>query len=161
MTLRGDTAYSQTEYVDGWDEQGVEFVFGYGAHKNIVDEAESLPESDWSLLERKGYEIKTVPRACPVNVRDRIVEQREYTNIHLVDEHYAEFEYQPTQSRNKYRMVVVRKTLTHEKGQKLLFVGIVASSTSRTSETSLRVKSFGSRTRVVIRRGCSEYRKLK
>ncbi len=122
VTLRGDTDFSQTRFLDGWDEQGVEFVFGYANYENVVELADSVPESDWVPLERGNrYKIKTAPRARPTNTRDRVVTEREYRNIHLVEERVSEFEYQPTECKKKYRMVVVRKLLTHEKGQKLLF----------------------------------------
>jgi len=120
-TLRGDTDFSQTTYLDGWDQQGVEFVFGYACYENLQKRADSLPDSSWSLLERKGYEIKTAPRSRPANVRDRAVKRREYKNIRLEEEHYAEFDYQPTKCDKSYRMIVVRKLLTHERGETLLF----------------------------------------
>jgi hypothetical protein len=122
VTLRGDTDFSQTNYLDGWDENGVNFVFGYDAYANLVESADSLPDSAWQLLERQErYQIRTAPRARPENVRDRVVTEREYHNIHLVHEHVSEFEYRPRKCRKAYRMVVVRKLLTHEKGQELLF----------------------------------------
>lgn len=122
VTLRGDTDFSQTNYLDGWDESGVNFVFGYAAYANVIELADSLPDSAWQLLEREQrYQIRTAPRAQPENVRDRVVAEREYHNIHLVHEHVSEFEYRPCKCRRSYRMVVVRKLLTHEKGQELLF----------------------------------------
>ncbi|MCB9591136.1 MAG: transposase [Sandaracinaceae bacterium] len=36
ILLRGDTDFSQTEHLDGWDADGVRFVFGYDAHKTLV-----------------------------------------------------------------------------------------------------------------------------
>jgi hypothetical protein len=121
VTLRGDTDFSQTSYLDGWEKAGVEFVFGYDAYENLVKNADSLQDSAWSLLKRAGYEIKTQPRARPENVRERVVREREFPNIHLIQEHVAEFDYSPTACNNTYRMVVVRKLLSHEKGQKVLF----------------------------------------
>lgn len=121
VTLRGDTDFSQTTYLDGWDDDGVSFVFGYGAYENIVAIADSLQEGEWSPLEREGYEIKTAPRARPVNVREECVIEREYRNIQLEEEHYSEFPYRPTKCGREYRMVVVRKRLNIMKGQKLLF----------------------------------------
>jgi len=120
-TLRGDTDYSQTAYLDGWDRKGVEFVFGYACYENLKGCADSLPDSAWTPLERKGYEIKTAPRLRPENVRDRVVKQREYRNIRLEEEHFAEFDYQPSKCDKPYRMVVVRKLLTIERGENLLF----------------------------------------
>lgn len=122
VTLRGDTDFKQTDYLDGWDDDGVNFVFGYPAYANVVEQADSLSKSAWKLLERDNkYEIRTAPRACPTNVRDRVVTERGYHNIHLVHEHVSEFAYRPGKCSRYYRMVVVRKLLTHEKGQELLF----------------------------------------
>lgn len=122
VTLRGDTDFSQTRFLDGWHKHGVEFVFGYQAAETLVERADSLQESAWKLLERDGrYEIKTAPRTRPTNVREQAVIDSEYHNIHLVHEHVSEFEYQPKACKNTYRMVVVRKLVTHERGHKLLF----------------------------------------
>jgi len=122
VTLRGDTDFSQTKYLDGWDRDGIEFVFGYEVAPNLRGIADSLPKSAWSKLNREDrYEIRTQPRSRPENVRERIVREREYHNIHLLEEHVAEFDYCPTACTKEYRMVVVRKLLSHEKGQKFLF----------------------------------------
>jgi hypothetical protein len=94
VTLRGDTDFSQTKFLDGWDESGVEFVFGYEAAPNLVETANCLPNSSWAKLNRENrYEIKTQPRSRPENVRERKVREREYHNIHLLEEHVAEFDY--------------------------------------------------------------------
>jgi hypothetical protein len=122
VTLRGDSDFSQTKFLDGWDEKGVEFVFGYDSAPNLVAEADSLADSAWSKLNRENrYEIKTQPRSRPENVRDRVVQEREYLKIHLLEEHVAEFDYCPTACAKDYRMVVVRKLLSYERGQKVLF----------------------------------------
>ncbi len=120
-TFRGDTDFSQTEYLDGWNQRGIEFVFGYACYANLRERADSLPSTAWTRLERKGYEIKTAPRQRPENVRDRVVKQRGYKNIRLEEEHYAEFDYRPAKCCESYRMVVVRKTLIIEQGEQLLF----------------------------------------
>lgn len=49
------------------------------------------------------------------------MKQREYKNTRLEEEHYAEFDYQPSKCDKPYRMVVVRKLLTIERGEQLLF----------------------------------------
>lgn len=123
VTLRGDTDFSQTRYLDGWDERGVKFVFGYAAYENLVEQADSLPNAAWRPLERGDrYQIKTAPRYRPANAKERTVIEREYRNIHLAEEHVSEFDYRPRKKcRQDYRMVVVRKLLTHERGQELLF----------------------------------------
>lgn len=121
VTLRGDTDFSQASRLDGWNERGVEFVFGYDRRENLLEMADSLPEPEWSLLERDGYDINTQARYRPDNVRERVVCEREFHNILLIQEHVAEFDYSPSACQNSYRMVVVRKLLSHEKGQKILF----------------------------------------
>jgi len=54
-------------------------------------------------------------------VKERIVRQREFENIRLQGEDVAEIGYRPTQCRKIYRLVVVRKNLTVEKGERALF----------------------------------------
>lgn len=122
VLLRGDTDFSQTQHLDRWNRQGVQFVFGYDAAKNLVEKAESLPESAWKRLERQPrYEVKTEPRTPRANVKAAIVEQKEYLNFHLVKEEVAEFPYMPSACEANYRMVVLKKTITVERGQKLLY----------------------------------------
>lgn len=122
ITLRGDTDFTQTKHLDRWDDEHVRFVFGIDAMSNLVDKANALPESDWAPLSRPPkYSVKTEPRRRPENVKDRIVQEREFENKRLISEHVAEFSYSPTRCRNTYRIVVVRKNLTVEKGELVLF----------------------------------------
>ena len=111
IVLRGDTDFSQTAYLDGWDEQAdVIFVFGYDCCKTLRNLAEDLPNTAWKRLSRPArYEIKTTPRIRPEPVKQPIIEERRFKDIRLVDEWVAEFPYQPTACRQAYRMVVVRK----------------------------------------------------
>lgn len=126
VTLRGDTDFSQTEYLDGWDESGVRFVFGYDCHTNLVKEAESLPSKAWKVLERKPkYEIQTSPRAKPRRVKEEIVRERGYRNINLIQEDVAEFDYSPSRCEKTYRMVALKKLVTIERGQEVLFPEVV------------------------------------
>lgn len=122
VLLRGDTDFSQTQHLDRWHEQKVQFVFGYDAHQTLVLHAEALPEASWARLERvERHELKTEPRAPRDNVKAAIIEQKEYLNFHLVKEDIAEFDYQPTACKTSYRMIALRKTITVERGQKLLY----------------------------------------
>ena len=122
IVLRGDTAFSQSDKLGSWDDDGVTFYFGYKAMPNLEEIADELPKSAWhKLLRPPRYEVKTDPRAKPVNVKARIVRRREYEVLRLKNEHYAEFEYQPTECDRPYRMIVLRKTIAHEKGQRRLF----------------------------------------
>ena len=122
ILLRGDTDFSQTAYLDGWDAQGVRFIFGLDAMPNLVEIAQNLPESDWDRLDRPApYEVQTEPRRRRENVKEQIVVAREFTNIRLEGEQVAEFAYSPTACEQSYRVVVVRKNLSVEKGQQRLF----------------------------------------
>ena len=122
ITLRGDTDFTQTEHLDRWDEEGVQFVFGIDAMPNLYELAENLPKTAWKRLERPpAYDVKTARRQRPENVKQRIVEQREFENIRLAGEWVAEFDYRPVKCRKTYRVVVVWKDLEVLQGQKKLF----------------------------------------
>jgi hypothetical protein len=122
ILLRGDTDFSQTEHLDRWDQAGVEFIFGIDAMANLVRIAESLPENGWQRLERPAkYTVQTTPRERPENVKEQIVREREFKNIRLTSEDVASFAYRPTACRKTYRVVVVRKNLSVEKGEEVLF----------------------------------------
>jgi len=127
VLLRGDTDFSQTEHLDRWNADGrVRFIFGYDAMANVVALAEHLPERAWRELERPPrYTVQTEPRQRPDHVKEQIVVTRQFENQRLQSEEVAEFNYRPTACQESYRMVVVRKNISVEKGEKLLFDRIV------------------------------------
>jgi hypothetical protein len=127
VLLRGDTKFSQTEYLDGWaDDPRVHFIFGYEAKTNLKAIAAELPAGAWRPLQRPArYTVKTQPRVRPDNVKEAVVVAREFANKRLQSEEVAEFNYQPTACARTYRMVVVKKNISVEKGEKLLFDEIV------------------------------------
>jgi hypothetical protein len=121
IMLRGDTDFSQTEYLDGWNQEGVRFLFGIDAMPNLYDIAESLPDSDYVQLDRPAkYEVKTVPREKPQNVKQQVVEEREFRNIDLLNEHVAETTYRPVNCKQDYRLIILSKELEISKGRRLL-----------------------------------------
>jgi hypothetical protein len=122
ILIRGDTDFSQTMHLDRWDRQGVRFIFGINAMPNLIEIADNLPEGLWGLFLRPAkYRVKTQPRTRPANVREQIVVDRQYENIRLQSEHVAEFDYRPTKCNKTYRIVVLRKNLSVERGEKVLF----------------------------------------
>ena len=122
VRLRGDTDFSQTEYLDGWDEDQVTFVFGMDAQANLYEIAENLAPEAWSVLHRKPrYDVKTSTRARRRNVKQDVVERREFKDIRLAKEHVAEFSYRPVACNRDYRMVAVWKDLEVYQGQQKLF----------------------------------------
>ena len=123
ILLRGDTDFSQTRHLDRWNAQpDVRFIFGMDAMKNLKARADDLPESAWTRLIRpEGHRAKTEPRERPRNVKEQIVRDRAFQNTRLVSEDVAECDYQPTACRETYRLVMVRKNLSVEKGEAVLF----------------------------------------
>jgi Transposase DDE domain group 1 len=122
VLLRGDTDFSQTRHLDRWDSDGVQFVFGYDACPNLVETAASLPETAWKCFARPAtYDVKTEPRTPRDNVKEAIVEEKEYLNYYLVKEDVAEFPYRPSACKKRYRMIALRKTISVERGQRMLY----------------------------------------
>ena len=122
IVLRGDTDFSQTAYLDGWHDRGWQFTFGMDASKPLKAIADGLQEDQWSELERPGpAQPQTDPRRKPENVKEKIVEEREYRNLTLEREDIAEFPWEPTKCIRPYRMIALRKSILVNKGQALLF----------------------------------------
>jgi Transposase DDE domain group 1 len=121
ISLRGDTDFSQTEHLDGWDGKGYRFDFGIDAMPNLVAKAQALDAAAWEELARPAkYEVKTQQRTRPVAFKEGVVRQKGYKNIRLVSEHVAELDYRPGACKKDYRVVVLRKDLVIErKGQKV------------------------------------------
>jgi hypothetical protein len=119
VLLRGDTDFSQTAHLDRWHADGrIQFVFGYDNCANLVDIADQLPPCAWRKLERPPhYVVATKTRRRPENVKARLVKQRQFDTLRLHSEEVAEFNYQPSACVLEYRMVVVRKNITKEKGE--------------------------------------------
>lgn len=120
--LRGDTDFSLTGNFDRWSEDNVNFVFGYDAKKNLVGIAEDLEERAWNpLVRRAKHKCKSNRRERRENVKERIVKEKRYKNIRLKSEQVAEFSYRPGKCARDYRVVVVRKNLSVERGEDVLF----------------------------------------
>jgi Transposase DDE domain group 1 len=119
VRLRGDTDFSQTAHLDRWDADGrITFVFGYDSKPNLEERAEQLPERAWQPLQRPArYQAVTGLRHRPDNVKDKIVRERGFETLRLHSEEVAECNYQPHACRQEYRLVVVRKNISREKGE--------------------------------------------
>jgi len=118
ICLRGDTDFSTTVDFDRWDEQGIEFVFGMDAHPKLKGLAGAIAEEGWQKLERPPkYTITTKGRVRPENHKEKFIKAKEYKNLKLLSEDITEFEYRPTKCGKDYRMVVIRKNISVEKGE--------------------------------------------
>jgi hypothetical protein len=120
--LRGDTDFSQTKHLDRWSaDPRVRFIFGLDKSWEKHVSADDLQASAWLKLERPRYQVKTQPRQKPPRVKEQIVREREFENKRLVSEYVAEMPYRPVACKNTYRLIVVRKNLSVEKGELRLF----------------------------------------
>jgi hypothetical protein len=100
----------------------VRFVFGIDATTKLYALAGDLPPEAWkTLVRRPKYAVKTRPRRRPANVKQQVVEAREFQDIRLVQERVAEFSYRPVKCKEDYRVVAVWKELDVYRGQKRLF----------------------------------------
>jgi len=122
ILLRGDTDFSLTAEFDGWDAQGVRFVFGYDAKANLVDKADGTPDELYhDLVARAERQIATRPRTRPHNVKDDVVRQRGYKVLRTKNEDVIEFSYRPGKCKKDYRVVALRKNISVERGEDVLF----------------------------------------
>jgi Transposase DDE domain group 1 len=123
VLLRGDTDFSQTEHLDRWNQDGrIRFIFGYDCRPNLKELADSLPEHVWHKLERpRRPPPQTEPRRRPDNVKDRIIREREFETLRLAHEDITDWDYQPHACAREYRLIVVRKNISREKGELRLF----------------------------------------
>jgi hypothetical protein len=122
VLLRGDTDFSQTEHLDRWHADGrISFIFGYDARANLENLARDLPAQAWKKLTRPPrYQAVTGLRHRPVNIKDKIVRERGFETLRLHSEEVAEFNYRPHACQQAYRMIVVRKNISKEKGEIML-----------------------------------------
>ena len=85
----------------------------------MVQRADALPESAWEPLRcrpkargrRRGGE----------RVKEKIVADKEYRKLRLESEHVAEWEHRPVKCGKPYRLVVLCKRISVERGQKRFF----------------------------------------
>ncbi len=82
VLLRGDTDFSQTKHLDRWtDDPRVQFIFGLDCTANRHFLADELPGMKWQPLQRPPrYDVKTEPRARPVNVKEQIAGVHEHSS---------------------------------------------------------------------------------
>jgi hypothetical protein len=100
----------------------VRFIFGYDARNHVVLKAEGINEKMYRALELHAERlIETKARTRPDNVKEAIVVEREYKNIRTTAEDVVEFDYQPGNCTQAFRIVALRKNLTITRGETALF----------------------------------------
>ncbi len=122
ILLRGDTDFSLTSAFDKWTEMDVRFVFGVDARKHMVEAAEEHPCDMYQELKRHAERLlKTKPRQRPENVKEKIVREKGYKMYRLKGEEVVEFRHQPGKCERQYRVVALRKNISVERGENVLF----------------------------------------
>ena len=126
VLLRGDTDFTQTKHLDDWtDDPRVQFIFGINVMANLTAIAEKLPVESWSRLHRRVKRQRTsAERKRPRKLKRDIVREREFETIRLKHEEIAECEYRPSACKKTYRLVIVKKNLSVERGESVLFEDI-------------------------------------
>ena len=120
ITLRGDTAFSQTSELDRWTEDRIRVVLGFRACQQVIDKAYEEPGA-WQRLNRPArYVVTTEPRAKQPDYREALVKDNGYLNLRLRSEEIKEIRHSPAAARGEYRVIVLRKNVTQERGEKAL-----------------------------------------
>ena len=120
VLLRGDTDFTMTPHLDRWDDAGVRFVFGHDANPGFVNRAENMLFDDSTELVRKAKRAFSTTRAKQPRIKEEIVKERGYFNKRLLAEDTIEFEYKPKRAQKSYRIVVLRKWIVEERGQRTI-----------------------------------------
>ncbi len=122
VLLRGDTDYALTANFDRWDADGVAFCFGYDARANLVEKAKATDDECYHQLARRAERVvATKPRRRPRKVKDDVVRERKYKVLRTAGEDVCEFTYRPGKCKRDYRVVALRKDLSVERGEDVLF----------------------------------------
>ncbi len=122
VRLRGDTDYALTTQFDRWDDDRVAFVFGLDARKNLVTRAEASDEEMYhELVKRAEGQIATTSRTRPAKVKDGIVREKGYKVLRQKAEDVVEFSYRPGKCKRDYRVIALRKNISVERGENVLF----------------------------------------
>jgi hypothetical protein len=125
VAFRGDTDFSLTANFDRWTKDSIRFAFGLDAMKHLVEIAESLENTAWKPLDRPVKRPRQGPqRKRKERVKEQIVVENEYKNLRLQSEEVAEVEYQPLKCQREYRLILLKKNLSVERGENVLFPDI-------------------------------------
>ena len=118
ITLRGDTAFSQTKELDRWTAEGIRCVFGIKLYASTLEKAVSLPQKAWKRLCRPSkYEVKTVARGRRRDHREELINERGYKNQKLRAEWVAESTHRFFGCSQDYRVIFLKKDIDRCEGQ--------------------------------------------
>ena len=118
VTIRGDTDFTHTAQLDRWDGRAA-IHSGDGCSSQGGQLGRSPAEEAWQPWSGSHVRDSQPPTRKRVRQREQIVQG--YENNRLVGEDIAEIEYQPVKCQRKYRLVIVRKNISVQKGEQALF----------------------------------------
>ena len=93
--------------------------FNRGSVRQLLDAINVARLNVWKRQPQEFFDEAIVD--MDDNVKRQVIRRREFEHLELKSEQVAEFEYRPTACQRAYRMVVIRKNISHEKGEKVLF----------------------------------------
>ncbi|MFN2506365.1 MAG: IS1380 family transposase, partial [Acidimicrobiales bacterium] len=97
-------------------------MFGYDARANLIERATDAPDDLYhDLVARATAQIATRPRTRPRKVKDDVVRQRGFKVLRQKGEEVVEFSYRPGKCHRDYRVVALRKNISVERGENVLF----------------------------------------
>ncbi len=122
VLLRGDTDSLCRAPSIRWDADGSQFLFGFDAAPNLKTIAEAFEQAAaWRFRRRRGQ--PTTSSRCgrgqrPDNVKEAIVQEREFENRRLLAEQVARVRLSADGLwAEAYRMIVVRKNISVAMGR--------------------------------------------
>jgi hypothetical protein len=120
VLIRGDTDFTMSAHLDRWDAEGVRFVLGHDADRGFVNRAENMLFDDSEELVREAKRAFSTTRTKQPRIKEEIVRERGYLNKRLLAEDTLEFDYKPRRAKQAYRIIVLRKWIVEERGQRTL-----------------------------------------
>jgi hypothetical protein len=121
ITLRGDTDFTLSGELDRWHGPGIILFSAWTRTEGGRTGRTPCPKkfgSRWS-----GCRATRSPpaRRKPGKVKEEVVRAKGYKNQSLQGESVAEIEYRPHKCKQSYRLMIVRKNISVQKGENVLF----------------------------------------
>ena len=122
IRLRGDTDFSLTTELDRFDATACASCSATTPSANLIKRAEGAEGKIYhELVTRAEAQLATTARARPTNVKDEIVRARNYKVLRQTAQDVVEFAYRPGSCDHDYRVVALRKNISVERGENVLF----------------------------------------
>ena len=124
---RGDSAFARQDVFDACERHGMYFAMVSPAQRNFEKLAEAVPQRNWRIfhsqpqLDRASGAGKA-RRKRTKNLRHQRARERGKRDLRLRRQWLAEIEYQPTRSKQAYRLIIRRQRIEESKQGELFEV---------------------------------------